>query len=125
MPSPQAGGGLCTPLPAVPVLSRPLQLLLQPRQSLDIAVHRLKTAFARLLEQRRHGLAGIASRVADLNPMSVFSRGFTLVRDEKGIIKSTSQLMPGKGVVIQFQDGQAQATILAVGGLEDGKGNEI
>lgn len=108
-----------------PVLSRPLQLLLQPRQSLDITVHRLKTAFARLLEQRRHGLAGIASRVADLNPMSVFSRGFTLVRDEKGIIKSTSQLMPGKGVVIQFQDGQAQATILAVGGLEDGKGNEI
>lgn len=108
-----------------PILSRPLQLLLQPRQNLDMTGLRLKTIFTRLLEQRRHDLEGVASRLADLNPISVLSRGYTVVRDEKGIIKSTSQLLSGKVVTIQFQDGQAQASILAVGGDEYGKGKEF
>ncbi len=106
-----------------PILSRPLQILLQPRQNLDLGVYRFKTVFTRLLEQRRHGLGGTAARLADLNPISVLGRGYSIVRDEKGIIKKISQLMPGKLVTIQMQDGQAQASILAGGG--DGDGTEI
>ena len=106
-----------------PILSRPLQILLQPRQNLDLGAYRFKTVFTRLLEQRRHGLGGTAARLADLNPISVLGRGYSIVRDEKGIIKKISQLMPGKLVTIQMQDGQAQASILAVGG--DGDGTEI
>ena len=64
-----------------PVLSRPLQLLLQPRQSLDITVHRLKTAFARLLEQRRTAWKGLLP-LAD-STRCLFSAVFTLVRDER------------------------------------------
>jgi len=103
-----------------PILSRPLQIILQPRQNIDLGAYRIKTVFTRLLEQRRYDLAGTAARLADLNPMSVLGRGFSLVRDEKGIIKNISQLMPGKRVAIQLQDGEAAASILAVGGDRDG-----
>jgi exodeoxyribonuclease VII large subunit len=97
-------------------LARPLHLLLQPRQNLDHVSYRFQVVFTRLLEQRRGELSALAARLADLNPLAVLGRGFSVVRDEKGIIKSVDQLSGGQAVTMQFQDGQARAVIEAVGG---------
>lgn len=97
-------------------LARPLQLLLQPRQNLDHSSYKFQVVFTRLVEQRRTELSALAARLADLNPLAVLGRGFSVVRDEKGIIKNVNQLTPGQDVTLQFQDGKARAVIKAVGG---------
>jgi exodeoxyribonuclease VII large subunit len=75
--------------------------------------------YNRLLTQRRNLLSAQAARLADLNPLAVLSRGFSVVRDEKGIIKGVNQLGVGQRITIQFQDGQAQAVVNSLGGNED------
>ena len=103
-----------------PILARPLQILLPPRQNLDMVAYKFRTVFARLLEQRRARVMGLAARLADLNPLAVLRRGYAVIRDEQGIIKSKGQLIPAKLVTIQVWDGQAQARILAAGREGDG-----
>lgn len=98
-----------------PLLSRPLQILLQPRQNLDHMTFRFKSEFARILQGRRHQLSGLAARLADLNPLSILARGFSVVRDGRGIIKSVSQISIGQNLSIQFQDGVAEASVLKLG----------
>lgn len=98
-----------------PVLARPLQILLQPRQNLDHMIYRFKTVFARRAEDQRQGLSNLASRLADLNPLAVLARGYSVVREQKGIIKSVNQLSLGQTVHIQFLDGQAEAEIQKLG----------
>ena len=97
-------------------LARPLQLLLQPRQNLDHTAYKFKAVYARLLEQRRAELSALAARLVDLNPLAVLERGFSVVRTEKGIIKSVKQLTVGQPVTVQFRDGTAEAVIKALGG---------
>jgi len=102
-----------------PALARPLQILLQPRQNLDHVSYRLRSQYARFLEQQRGRLAGTTARLADLNPMAVMSRGFSVVRDQRGIIKSVEQVVPGQVITIQFQDGSVQAKVDAQGGKKN------
>lgn len=99
-----------------PAMARPLHLLLQPRQNLDHESYRFKSVYARRIQQMRSDLSGLAARLSDLNPMAVLGRGFSVVRDQKGIIKSVSQLTSGQSVTIQFQDGQAEAVVQKLGG---------
>lgn len=96
-------------------LSRPLQILLQPRQNLDHTSFKFQMVYSRLLEQQRAELSALAARLADLNPLSVLARGYSVVRDERGIIKNIHQLSVGHTVTLQLQDGRAQAVIKAVG----------
>lgn len=98
-----------------PLLSRPLQILLQPRQNLDHMTFRFKSEFAKILQGRRHHLSGLAARLADLNPLSVLARGFSVVRHDKGIIKSVNQISIGQNLSIQFQDGVAEVSVLKLG----------
>lgn len=103
-----------------PALARPLQILLQPRQSLDLGTYRLRTDFSRYLVQRRRDWEGLAARLNALNPFAVLKRGYAVLREETGVIKSIGQLVPGKRVVVQLHDGIAQAEILAVEGEING-----
>lgn len=104
-----------TSLRGRPVLARPLQILLQPRQNLDHMIYRFKTVFARRAEDQRQGLSNLASRLADLNPLAVLARGYSVVRDQKGIIRSVNQLSLGQTVHIQFLDGLAEVEIQKLG----------
>lgn len=102
-------------LTARPVLARPWQLLFQPRQNLDYSSYRLRTVFARALELRRQNLGAAAGRLAALNPLAVLDRGYTVLRDQQGIITSVARLRPGKKVELQLRDGKARAVIESVG----------
>lgn len=102
-----------------PALARPLHLLLQPRQNLDHVSYQFRTVFTRILEQRRNELSGMAARLADLNPISVLSRGYSVVRGQKGIIKSVNEIELGQQVTIGFQDGEAEAVIQSLGRKKD------
>jgi exodeoxyribonuclease VII large subunit len=53
----------------------------------------------------------LVSRLDDLNPLSVLSRGFSIVKKEDSVIRSSSDLSKGDTVDILFADGSAKATI--------------
>ncbi len=102
-----------------PVLARPWQLLVQPRQNLDSQTYRLAGGFARIVQRKAQVLAPLSGRLSGLSPLAVLERGYAIVRDEKGIIASISRLARGKKVEIQLRDGRAQAEITTVGSEND------
>jgi exodeoxyribonuclease VII large subunit len=102
-----------------PILARPWQLFLQPRQTLDYNSYKLSQAFWRLLEQKGRRLDGLYNRLEGLSPLAVLKRGFAVIRDHRGIISSVSQLEPGQEIRIQLADGWVQAAIIHRGREKD------
>ncbi|MTI94884.1 MAG: exodeoxyribonuclease VII large subunit [Firmicutes bacterium] len=108
-----------------PILTRPWQLLLQPRQNLDYTAYKLQTILQNLLDARRNRLSALNNRLEDLNPRNVLRRGYSLIRTETDIINSVCQLRPGQDITIQLQDGSARALVQAVEGSKaDGSKGE-
>ncbi len=46
-----------------------------------------------------------------LNPEAALKRGYSVIRSDKGVVHSVSQLKPGDDVSLTFHDGNASATI--------------
>lgn len=53
----------------------------------------------------------VASLVDALAPQSVLRRGFAIVTDDNGVVRSSAELKAGDGITIRFDDGAVGATI--------------
>ena len=102
-----------------PVLARPWQLLVQPRQNLDSQSYKLATGFSRIVQRKAQVLGPLSGRLSGLNPLAVLERGYAVIRDEQGVIASISRLAEGKKIELQLRDGRAQAEIKTVGSEKD------
>ncbi|MBQ3792004.1 MAG: exodeoxyribonuclease VII large subunit, partial [Clostridia bacterium] len=64
-------------------------------------------------DARRNSLKALSSSLNALSPLSVLSRGYSIVYDEKGdIVKRSESLKPGNRVSIVFGDGISHAEIV-------------
>jgi exodeoxyribonuclease VII large subunit len=65
----------------------------------------LGRAPALLVERKRAGLEGLAGRLHALSPQKTLARGYAIVRTDNAIVRSSSQLSPGKRVEVELGEG--------------------
>ncbi|MGF1511982.1 MAG: exodeoxyribonuclease VII large subunit [Myxococcota bacterium] len=82
---------------------------------IDRAEPRLDAAMARHLAEHRQRLAVAMSRLESLSPLSVLSRGYSLVHTDQGrLVRSVSDLSPGDRVRVQLSEGRFSARVASV-----------
>jgi exodeoxyribonuclease VII large subunit len=93
------------------VLSRPERYIESREYDLLYYFNRLNYSYKLILSDAEASFTRLVSRLDDLNPLSVLSRGFSIVKKEDSVIRSSSDLSKGDTVDILFADGSAKATI--------------
>ena len=98
-----------------PALARPKTLLAARQQQLDQYCQRLTEAIQRQQTARRQELERVAEKLALLNPWSVLSRGYSIVRTaDQALVTDASRLSPGQTLEIIPRKGMIYANIIAI-----------
>lgn len=93
--------------------SRPVDLLREYAQRVDMLSQRMENALQRETSGRRMRLAALEGRICAMDPNAVLARGWALVRDEDGKVKTkASQFSPGQRFEVVFSDGSLHAMAL-------------
>ena len=93
-------------------LKSPMFYVDKRQELLMDAETRIETHISRIIEIKKALLSENAARLYALNPMSVLSRGYSAVFDEKGsVISSTKDIKRGQTINLTLCDGTAKATI--------------
>jgi exodeoxyribonuclease VII large subunit len=79
------------------------------------AEERLRSGSGRLIERRRARFAGLAGRLDALSPLGVLGRGYSITRRERdeAIVKSSTEVDEGSGILVQLARGSLRATVTA------------
>lgn len=94
-----------------PVLKDPLRRINDSRMYLDSVFARFESASRSLLVAKQQQLKVSVSKLESLSPLATLSRGFSVVKDEKGhVVKSAVQIRSGDKLDLVLQDGTVKAT---------------
>ena len=93
------------------VLSEPEKYLQLRETDLRNYCLRLENAFKFKLTDSGASFSRLVSRLDDLNPLSVLSRGYTVVKKEDSLMRSSTELSKGDCIDIIFADGTVKAVI--------------
>ena len=97
------------------IMNRPVDQLFAKQQLLDIMINRLQTAEQQQLQQKRHLFEISAQKLSALSPLSVFSRGYSIVRTPDGrIISDIKNTTVGDFVELVLNRGALRATVTEV-----------
>ncbi len=99
------------------LLQRPQQLLAERRQRMEMLLFRMEQQKEQLLQQKKHRLTLCLERLDLLNPARVLRRGYGIVENEQGLIRSVKQAPEGSQISVLLADGKLLATV-------DGKDGE-
>jgi exodeoxyribonuclease VII large subunit len=87
------------------------RILERGRQSLATDAQRLTRAPALLLERKRAPLDALAGRLRALSPRATLERGYAIVRQEGGIVRSARGIAPGSRVDVELAEGALGARV--------------
>ena len=87
------------------------RILERGRQSLATDAQRLTRAPALLLERKRAQLDALAGRLRALSPRATLERGYAIVRQEGGIVRSARGIAPGCRVDVELAEGALGARV--------------
>ena len=97
------------------VLKDPIRLLYPYETTLAACEEKLRYAVRGRIDDSAHELSLLAEKLQGLSPLSILSRGYGAVANEKGkTVLRASSLAPGDQVKIRFADGTADAQICRV-----------
>ena len=83
----------------------PAQAVERERRRMDSLHERLRRAPLLLVERKRARLENATARLRVLSPSSTLGRGYAIVRDAGGIVRSSQTLEPGSQVDVQLAEG--------------------
>jgi exodeoxyribonuclease VII large subunit len=87
------------------------RVLVRARDRLEADHARLARAPALLLERKRAALDQAAGRLQALSPHATLARGYAIVRDADGIVRSASALETGERVDVRVAEGEFGARV--------------
>ena len=100
---------------AKPLFSHPELLYAGEAMHLDAALETLTRVQANLVPRFGQQVALWASRLSDLSPLSVISRGYAMALDEEGrIVKSVASLHEGDSLSVTVADGTIATRIMEI-----------
>ena len=94
-----------------PVLRNPIRYLEDRENELIYFTNRIESSYKMIVKESEADFSKLVSRMEDLNPLTVLSRGYTIVRKQKAVVKSASELDFGDLVKIVFADGSVDAKV--------------
>lgn len=71
----------------------------------------LKRLFSQNIKDKISILANYAGKLDALSPLAVISRGYSICKTEKGLIKSINDINPGSKITVKLTDGIANCTV--------------
>ena len=75
----------------------------------------LSSRMENMIARKRMAFASYTAKLDALNPLSVVSRGYSAVFDEKGkLVRSVSQTAEGEKISFMLTDGRVHATVNAI-----------
>jgi exodeoxyribonuclease VII large subunit len=91
-----------------PVLSRPMDMIVQHRQYLDGLGRLLTSAGKNCFERARNRLSLCLARLETLSPLNILARGYSVTRssDTEAVIRSVRELAPGQSVETILAEGR-------------------
>lgn len=90
----------------------PMDLINRNRIAIDNYEKHMTSAFYIKLQNKKKLLQVNAAKLESLSPLSVLSRGYGVVSDEKGMVaKSAAQLCPGEKINVRMNDGTVKCTV--------------
>ncbi|MBE6302521.1 MAG: exodeoxyribonuclease VII large subunit [Bacteroidales bacterium] len=81
------------------------------RRRVDMLVQHLPVSVAMMLQQQRHKLDIWEQQLQASSPERILAKGYTLTLCDGRIVRSASQLSPGKEIVTRFSDGEVASTV--------------
>ena len=94
------------------ILRRPLWLYQDQQQQSDDLKYRAERALLQLLRNRYQRLSAAGRQLHALSPLSVLSRGYSVVsRNDGTVIRSATQLKTNDHVFMKFHDGSANGHV--------------
>lgn len=104
-----------------PILQQPLNLLRRQQQQYDELEKRLHHAGVKILSHKKQRLDLIGARLANISPLQVLQRGYSVVRDaQQRIVKTMTSLKVDDELQIIFADGSADVRILDIIASDNG-----
>lgn len=93
------------------VLKKPIRYIEDRQTDLIYLEKRIESAYTIKLKDSESEFCRLISRLDDLNPLSVLSRGFSIVRKDDFLVESACDLSQGDVINITFSDGTVDAVI--------------
>lgn len=98
-------------LSSSPALKQPMHYLEERQNDLVYFEKRIESAFTMKLKESEADFLRQVARLDDLNPLSVLSRGFAMVRKEESVVASATGLKSGDHINLTFSDGTVNAVV--------------
>jgi exodeoxyribonuclease VII large subunit len=92
----------------------PLQMISERIQSLDDGAESFSRALRAHFKNVTGRFSSAASRLSDLSPLSVLSRGYSVVSSQQGAVRNASELSVDQKVFMRFFKGSAEAHITSI-----------
>ncbi len=91
----------------------PQAVILRQRQGIDALSHRLNRAWNSAHDRRTAHLHRLDRLLHAIGPQQVLSRGYsiTMLKKERSLVRSPSQLRPGDRLLTRFSDGQVESIV--------------
>ncbi len=96
-----------------PRIKEPQRIIAEHRENLADSFDALLAAYKATLTTSRYMLAGTAGKLSALNPLSILSRGYSVVTKD-GELVSAGTLARGDSVCVRTKDGEFNATVTDV-----------
>jgi len=99
-------------------LAQPLSLVAEQRQRLDELRTMAREAILELVQAKGQMVSNLTSRASALSPLAVLSRGYSVLRilPEGQVVRSATQLSPGRELEALLHDGSATCDVKEVRG---------
>ncbi len=93
------------------VLSKPIRYIEARENELLYFEKQIDSAYRQIIAECEAQLSGNIGRLDALNPLSVLSRGYSMVRKNGSVVTGASGLKQGDEITLTFSDGDARAVI--------------
>ena len=96
------------------VLLSPKEFINIRKNELDMLSADMIKAFKAILSENQRDFVALSAKLDALSPLSVLSRGYSIVQNKNKVIKSAKELNIGQNIMVKLSDGKAECEVKAI-----------
>lgn len=96
------------------VLLSPDEFINIRKNELDMLSADMIKAFKAILSENQREFVALSAKLDALSPLSVLSRGYSIVQNKNKVIKSAKELNIGQNIMVKLSDGKAECEVKAI-----------